>query len=82
MLERFSSLKCKRQDKLLLNNLESLNFLDSIWACFFVLFCMGMIFTYFCFTWIKHCQMYDFNFVCVHGLQLLLLSLSQDVCVK
>jgi hypothetical protein len=35
MLERFSSLKCRRQDKLLSNNLESLNFLDSIWAWFF-----------------------------------------------
>lgn len=37
-VRKFSSLKCRRQDKLLLNNLECLNFLASMWAsllCFF-----------------------------------------------
>jgi len=37
-VRKFSSLKCRRQDKLLLNNLECLNFLASTWASFLCFF--------------------------------------------
>ncbi len=83
VLKKNSSLKCRRQDKLLSNNLESLNLLDSMWASFFCASLHGNDIHLLLFhldqalsnVWFQFC-------LCSHGFQLLLLSLSQDVCVK